>query len=120
MDTRDLQPVRTHAVPGDESLGWVLPRGAGVSVRGVALPTGRVAVLASASMGVSGGAVHRRPPVAPDASFKRASGIAYPTRRQRESRMTTEVGYRPTVTAREFLELDVELAEVAGLEFVDD
>jgi len=28
-------------------------------------------------------------------------------------------GYRPTVTAREFLELDVELADVAVLDFVE-
>jgi len=31
----------------------------------------------------------------------------------------TDGGYRPTVTAREFLELDIELADVAIVEVVD-
>lgn len=32
----------------------------------------------------------------------------------------TTDGYRPTVTAREFLELDVELSDVAVVELIDD
>lgn len=40
--------------------------------------------------------------------------------RRAEFLRRTDDGYRPTVTAREFLELDVELKDVAVLEFVDD
>lgn len=32
----------------------------------------------------------------------------------------TAKGYRPTVTAREFLELDVELSDVAVVEIIED
>jgi predicted transcriptional regulator len=32
----------------------------------------------------------------------------------------TAKGYRPTVTAREFIELDIELSDVAVVEFIDE
>jgi len=39
---------------------------------------------------------------------------------QAEFLVQTREGYRPTVTAREFLELDVELTDVAVVEIVEE